>query len=269
MIPLRDDQPTSTFPIVTVILIVANVLVYLVQQTVPGFNDLFSMVPYRVTHPMALGPYVAQITAQGVAFQHIPSGYAPTALGRALIFVGPGYAPAWATIFTAMFMHGSLLHIGGNMLYLYIFGNNIEDALGKVRFLLFYFACGAFAALAHISADPNSLIPTIGASGAVAGVLGAYLILYPQARVLSIVPLFGLGFLAEVRAVWVLGLWIALQLFQGFAGGGIRQGGGVAYFAHIGGFFAGLVLIYLLGGPRLVARQKQRDTFGPPPPGYY
>ena len=266
MIPLRDDQPTSTFPIVTILLIAANVLVYLVQQTTPGFNDLFSMVPYRVTHPQDLGPYVAQITAQGVAVQHIPAGYAPTGLGPDQVFVGQGYAPAWATIFTAMFMHENLLHIGGNMLYLWIFGNNVEDALGKVRFLLFYLVCGVAAALAQLATDVNSIIPTLGASGAIAGVLAAYWLLYPNARVLTIVPIV-ISFLAEIRAYWVLGFWIVLQLYLGFRGLGMQHGG-VAYFAHIGGFIAGLIIIQLLGGQRLVARQRQRSAYYPPPGGY-
>ncbi len=270
MIPLRDDQPARTFPLVTVLLIAANVLVYVVQQTTPGFNDLFSMVPYRVTHPQDLGAYVAQITTQGVLVQHIPPGYAPAALGPGQMFVGPGYAPAWATIFTAMFMHENLLHIGGNMLYLWIFGNNVEDALGKVRFLVFYLVCGVAAAIAQLATDVNSIIPTLGASGAIAGVLAAYWLLYPNARVLTIVPLF-IAFLANIRAYWVLGFWIVLQLYLGVKGLGMERGGGVAYFAHIGGFVAGLIIIQLLGGRRLVAHQRVRTGYYPPPPGggYY
>jgi membrane associated rhomboid family serine protease len=174
----------------------------------------------------------------------------------------------WLTIFSSMFMHASLLHIGGNMLYLWIFGNNIEDALGKFRFLAFYLFCGLAAAAAQIMTAPNSMIPTLGASGAIAGVLGAYLILYPHARVLTIVPIF-IAFLAEIRAVWVLGFWIALQVFQGLAGLGMQRGGGVAYFAHIGGFFTGMILILILGGQRLVARQKQRIYYPPPSGGGY
>ena len=198
------------------------------------------------------------------SFQHIPAGYAPTALGRDQIFVGQGYAPAWATIFSAMFMHENLLHIGGNMLYLWIFGNNVEDALGKFRFLLFYLACGVVAAVAQLATDVNSVIPTLGASGAIAGVLAAYWLLYPDARVLTIVPLF-IAFLANIRAYWVLGFWIVLQLYLGFSGLGMQRGGGVAYFAHIGGFAAGLFFISLLGGRRLVARQRVRSAYYPPP----
>ncbi|MBV9851840.1 MAG: rhomboid family intramembrane serine protease [Armatimonadetes bacterium] len=268
MIPLRDDQPTSTFPIVTVLLIATNVLVFLAQQAAPAINDVFSMVPYRVTHPQDLMPYIAQVTPMGVVGHHVPPGVHNIVLGPNEIFVGPGWAPAWQTIFTSMFMHGSLLHIGGNMLYLWIFGNNIEDALGKVRFLLFYLVCGVAAALAQIVSDPSSLIPTLGASGAIAGVLAAYWVLYPDARVLTIVPVF-IYFLAQIRAYWVLGFWIVLQVFQGLSGLGMQRGGGVAYFAHIGGFVAGLLIIHLLGGQRLVARQRRRVLYYPPPGGYY
>ena len=134
---------------------------------------------------------------------------------------------------------------------------------------MFYLVCGFAAALSQILSDPNSAIPTLGASGAIAGVLGAYLILYPQARVLSIVPIFGFGFFAQIRAVWVLGLWFALQLFQGLGGVGMQRGGGVAYFAHIGGFAAGFLIIQLLGGQRLVARQRVRTASYPPRGGGY
>lgn len=270
MIPLRDNQPTSTFPIVTIFIIAVNVVVFLLQQTLP-LETSFALVPFEITHGQDLSSVVGHFSQNGaVQLYQLPPNAPGLRLGPNDIFYGPSPHPLWMTIFTSMFLHSSWLHIGGNMLYLYIFGNNIEDALGKVRFLLFYLACGFLAALAHIVTDLNSFIPTVGASGAIAGVLGAYLILYPHARVLSIVPLFGLGFLAEVRAMWVLGLWIVLQLFQGFAGSGMGQGGGVAYFAHIGGFFAGIALIMLLGGPRLVARQKQRSEFYyPPPSGHY
>ncbi len=268
MIPLRDNQPTSTFPIVTILLIAANVIVYIAQQTVPGLESALEMVPYRVTHPFDPNNFLLHVTNAGDVARRVPPGLYPTALGPNDVFIGPSLRPTWLTIFTAMFMHAGLLHIGGNMLYLWIFGNNIEDALGKVRYIIFYFVCGVVAALAQIAVGPNSLIPTLGASGAIAGVLGAYFVLYPDALVLSIIPLGYIGFLREIRAIWVLGFWIALQLFQGFEGIGMERGGGVAYFAHIGGFFAGVLIIFLLGGKRLVARQQQR-VYSPPPSGYY
>ncbi len=255
MIPLHDDQPTRTFPIVTILLIALNVLVYAAQQTLP-LNESWSMVPYEITHNTDLAGVIGQVGQNGgVSLHQIPPGVS-VPLGAQDIYYAASPHPVWLTIFTSMFMHGSLLHIGGNMLYLWIFGNNIEDALGKVRFLLFYLVCGVLAAAAQIAVGPNSLIPNVGASGAIAGVLGAYLILYPNARVLSLVPLFVM-FLANIRAVWVLLFWIGLQLYQGVAGLGMQRGGGVAYFAHIGGFFAGMLLISLLGGRALAVKQQR------------
>jgi len=264
LIPLRDDQPTSTFPIVTVLLIAANVLVYVGQQFLP-LEQVWALVPYAVTHNIDLNGSFAHIGRDGVAhLARLPPGVS-VRLGPRDIPFGPSPHPIWLTVFTSMFLHGGLLHIGGNMLYLWIFGNNIEDVLGRVRFLLFYLACGLAASAAQIAIDPNSLIPSLGASGAVAGVLGAYFVLYPNARVLSIVPIFFLGLLAEVRAFWVLLLWIVLNVFQGVSGlGMMRNGGGVAHFAHIGGFFAGVALILLLGGRGLVARQRRRAAYPPP-----
>ena len=262
MIPLRDSQPTSTFPIVTLLLIAVNVLVYIGQQVLP-LDQVWALVPYEVTHNIDLNGQFAQIGRDGAAHLVHPPPGAVVQLGPNDILYGPSPHPIWLTVFTSMFLHGGLLHIGGNMLYLWIFGNNIEDVLGRVRFLLFYFACGLAASVAQIAIAPDSLIPNVGASGAIAGVLGAYFVLYPNARVLSIVPLFFIGFLAEVRAFWVLLLWIVLNVFQGVSGLGMTNGGGVAHFAHIGGFFAGVLLILLLGGRNLAARQ-QRVVYPPP-----
>ena len=262
MIPLRDNQPTSTFPIVTLLLIALNVLVYIGQQVLP-LEQVWALVPYEVTHHVDLNGAFAHFGRDGVPHLVQPPPGAVVRLGPNDIVYGPSPHPLWLTVFTSMFLHGGLLHIGGNMLYLWIFGNNIEDALGRGRFLLFYLVCGAAASAAQIAIDPDSLIPNVGASGAIAGVLGAYFILYPNARVLSIVPVF-VFFLAEVRAYWVLLLWIVLNVFQGVAGLGSRHGGGVAHFAHIGGFAAGIVLILLLGGQNLVVRQRRRAATPPP-----
>jgi membrane associated rhomboid family serine protease len=153
----------------------------------------------------------------------------------------------WPTIFTSMFMHGNWLHIGSNMLYLWIFGNNIEDTLGRGRFILFYFACGAAAVTAQVLSDPSSPVPMVGASGAVAGILGAYLILYPRARILTLVPLFIIFFTIEVPAYFIIGYWALIQLANAYwlGGGEMLRQGGVAYFAHLGGFGAGVALILL------------------------
>ena len=158
--------------------------------------------------------------------------------------VGPaGGHAAWLTIFTSMFMHGGLAHLGGNMLYLWIFGNNVEDLLGHVRFLLFYLLCGVLAMGAQILISPGSQVPTLGASGAIAGVLGAYLVRYPRARVYTLLLVFPFIRVVRLPALWLLGFWFIFQLLAGGVALGVQQGGGVAYFAHIGGFVAGMLLI--------------------------
>jgi membrane associated rhomboid family serine protease len=166
---------------------------------------------------------------------------------------------------TAMFLHGGWMHLLSNMLYLWIFGNNVEDRLGRVRFTFFYFICGILASLAQTLATPGSPRPTIGASGAIAGVLGAYLVLYPDARVQSLVLVFYFVRLIEIPAIIVLGMWFILQFFNGLASLGVPDMGGVAYFAHIGGFVAGVALIYLFkigtdaGPPR--PQMRRRNIF--------
>ena len=244
MFPLKDNIPTDRFPVVTVALIVINVLAYFLWQrggitlgdpSSPHYFDnlvRYSEFPYEVTHP---GQQCIPVNEQ--TFECAKSYGAQYDL-----------PPTYLTVFTAMFMHGGLLHLGGNMLYLMIFGNNIEDSLGKVRFLLFYLLCGVLAAGAQIAIGPGSAVPTLGASGAIAGVLGGYLILYPRARVDSLVILGFLITRASIPAFFLLGFWLVSQFFGQFLGfmkGG--SGGGVAYMAHIGGFVAGMLLIRLFG----------------------
>lgn len=214
MIPLRDDIPTQTFPFVTIFLITANSLVLLYQISLgPAGADFVASlgaVPYDIIHGAGQRP--------------------------------PGGFPPGATLMTSMFLHGSLLHLGGNMLFLWIFGNNVEDSTGHFRFLLFYLLCGFAAAWAHIWFNPASHLPMIGASGAVSGVLGAYLVLYPRARVLTLIPI---GFFFQailVPAAFFLGLWFLLQFVSGWSSLGSRRGG-VAWFAHVGGFLAGIPLL--------------------------
>lgn len=266
MIPLRDDNPTRTFPIMTVLLIVVNAIVFIYQSSPAGtlFNAEFSMVPAKVTTGQDLVGIVHFTNSGQILFQHISS--IPTAIGQNEILLAPTPIPLWMTIFTAMFMHANILHIAGNMLFLWIFGNNVEDAFGKIRFLMFYLICGFAAALAQIATDPHSLIPNLGASGAIAGVLGAYIIMWPGARVLT---LFFIGFIIfwrSISALWVLLYWIGLQIFEGLIGLGGMENGGVAYFAHIGGFFTGLILTLFFGGPALGQRQRVRAQ--PNPSGY-
>ncbi len=168
--------------------------------------------------------------------------------------------PAWATLFTSMFLHGSILHVAGNMLYLWIFGNNIEDAMGRIRFILFYFLCGVIAAYGHALTNPGSTVPMIGASGAVSGILGAYLVLYPRAKVIT---LMAFGFYIrtiQLPAVFVLGFWFVLQFLSALmASSGAGQG--VAWYAHIGGFVAGIVLIGLFKRRRVPFGGGKRDSY--------
>jgi membrane associated rhomboid family serine protease len=174
-------------------------------------------------------------------------------------FFEPGNAVADArSILVSMFLHGGWMHLLGNMLYLWIFGDNVEDRLGHVKYFLFYLACGWLATMAHGWSDVTSLVPSVGASGAIAGVLGAYLVLFPKARVLTLVPLGFYSHLRELPALIVLGMWFVLQFFSGVASVGLRQQGGVAWWAHIGGFVAGMVLIKLLtlGGKRRGANAR-------------
>ena len=165
--------------------------------------------------------------------------------------------PNIITMFVSMFLHGGWLHLGGNMLYLWIFGDNVEDRLGHGKYLFFYLACGLVATLAHATMNPESRVPSIGASGAIAGVLGAYVVLFPKQRVTTLIPIFIFIIVREVPAVLLLGFWIVIQLFFGAASmnaGDLQSAGGVAYFAHIGGFVAGMLLVVLLGGLRRPAR---------------
>ena len=215
MIPLKDDNPTRTVPFVNYAVIVACVLVFLWQ--------------------VSLG---RRMEAAIYAFGLIPD----VLIGDARLPPEIALVPAWATVFTSMFMHGGWMHLIGNMLYLWIFADNVEDRFGHGRFIVFYALCGIAAALAQALPDPQSQIPMVGASGAISGVLGAYLLMFPRAHVLVLLPLGPLSQLVRMPALLVLGLWFALQLLsEMFA----APGAGVAFRAHIGGFVAGLVLMPL------------------------
>ncbi len=215
MMPLHDDNPTELTPVVTVSFIVACCLVFFYQASLPS------------------GPGETFVFSYGA----IPA----LVLGHARLPEKVAAIPAYATLFTSMFLHGGLMHLLGNMLYLWVFGNNIEDVMGHVRFVLFYLTCGLLAALSHALTDPSSTVPMVGASGAISGVLGAYLLLFPRARVLVLAPYIGTTY---VPAGFVLGLWFVMQVLSGGASLG-SKGGGIAFFAHIGGFLAGMALIGL------------------------
>jgi membrane associated rhomboid family serine protease len=230
MIPLRDDNPTTIPPVVTIGIIVLCTLVFLWQQSLSQHAGAVAVYAYGVIPTVLFG-----------------NDSLPPEIAR---------VPPELTIVTSMFMHGGWMHIIGNMLYLWIFGNNIEDRLGHFRFVLFYLLCGTAAALAQSLANTHSEVPMIGASGAIAGVLGAYLVLFPRAHVLVLIPLGFFTQLMRLPALWVLGFWFVLQLFLSLVGRG--QEGGVAYLAHIGGFVAGIVLIFLLGGRPPAAAPRPR-----------
>jgi membrane associated rhomboid family serine protease len=224
MIPIRDTIPSRTFPFVTIALIVVNVLVFLYEMSLgddlDGFIRVYALVPAHFT-------------------------------------AGADYPLHWTPVFVSMFLHGGVAHVAGNMLYLWIFGDNVEDRLGHVRFLIFYLLSGVAAALAHIVVDPTSHLPMVGASGAIAGVLGAYFITYPRSQVLAYFPPI---FFFHVPALLFLGFWFVAQVWSG----GMtlhatpEQHGGIAFMAHVGGFVAGIVLMLILRPPE----KKQL------PPGY-
>jgi membrane associated rhomboid family serine protease len=238
--PLRDNIPTDRFPVVTVALIVANALIYFfLQDGLLGLPD------------GGLGGDWPTPTYGAIPCEFTGSGTCDTA---------PGGPSTLVTLFTSMFMHGSILHLGGNMLFLWIFGNNVEDSMGPVKFVLFYVLGGVAALAAQTLFSTGSEIPTIGASGAVAGVLGGYLLLFPRARVVTVVFIIFFFTILELPAVLFLVIWIAQQAL--FAYFDLLQptgeGGGVAYFAHIGGFVFGLLVIRLLASEKRRKRQLER-----------
>lgn len=224
MIPYRDHQPSSTFPIVTVALIAINVLVFLYELTLMASGNM--------------DPFLQQ-------WAFIPNQ----------LLSSPGQE--WITIFSAMFMHGGWAHIIGNMLYLWIFGDNIEGSMGHGLYLAFYLLAGIIATFAQVLIAPNSTVPNLGASGAIAGVLGAYLVFFPGARVDVLIPTGRIMGRAQVSAIIVLGLWIGLQILLGVTSSGqVADTGGVAYFAHIGGFIAGVIAGFLYKSMRGGAVQR-------------
>ena len=217
MIPFKDDNPTTIFPFVTIGLIAVNTIVFILQTFSP--SD-----PRQI------------VLAYGAIPNYLLRFETVQPIHPAL------------TVFTSMFMHGGFLHLAGNMLYLWIFGNNIEDKLGHVRFIIFYILGGIVAAYSHAITEPSSMLPMIGASGAVSGILGAYLLLFPHARVYTLI-FFGF-FVRVVRlpAIFIIGFWIVIQFINGILSKGLANHGGVAWFAHIGGFAFGILMIKIFLG---------------------
>ena len=269
MIPLKDNIPTRNFPIVTVVIILANIAMFVgFQQAISGPHGGFdsagdpekvlnyTFIPYELSHPGKICGDVAEIERLGrEASQARPlceGATVETTDGERVrvlrVIEDRDQPPVWVTFFTAMFMHGGVLHLAGNMLFLWIFGNNIEDSMGRLKFILFYLAGGVVATLAQWAFGMEEAIPTLGASGAVAAVLGGYALLYPRARVVTLVFIIFFVTIIALPALLVLGLWFALQLLEGSSQP--AGGGGVAYWAHIGGFLFGLALIKLLATRR-------------------
>jgi len=259
LFPLKDSIGTDRTPVVTIALIAANVIIFFLSIRSGGSlwggpADAvvvdYGVIPYELTH---FGDN-CEIAGGSIACEG-QAGVSGTGAGQPSTIV---------TVFSSMFLHGGLLHIAGNMLFLWVFGNNIEDAMGRVKFLVFYLLAGIAAAALQTAIGPDEVIPAVGASGAVAGVLGAYLILYPRAKVLTLVFLFVFFTFIQIPAIFFLGFWIAQQIVFGYldfanpTGGG----GGVAYFAHIGGFVFGLLAI------RAFASRVKRDYDGPRFPVY-
>ena len=243
MIPLKDENPTETFPYITVALIVVNVLVFFIVGPVVG-SKIKLLVMYH-------GRLVLVKGSQALAFVY---GLIPYELFHR-VELTPGYhVPVLVTLFTCMFLHGGLLHLGGNMLYLWIFGNNVEDELGHVPFLVFYLVCGVIASLTHAILSPGSRIPMIGASGAISGVLGAYALRFPWARIKTLIFLFFFITVVDIPAIFFLGFWFLFQFMEATASLGVNVSGGVAWFAHVGGFLAGILLFRFFPKRRKRAR---------------
>jgi len=244
MFPLRDENPTELLPVVTVVIIAINVVVWLlVQQGGAGEGFLQSLCTF--------GAIPADITGKLQPGQTLQLAAETTCT--------TGGLGSW-TILTSMFMHGGWMHLIGNMWFMWVFGNNIEDSMGHVRFVLFYLLCGVVASSAHILTDPGSAVPTVGASGAISGVMGAYLLLYPRVRVYTLFFFFIIIRVIPLPAWALLIYWFVLQLFSGLGSLGAAQGGGVAFWAHIGGFVAGVVLIKLFERPQLVSAKRRHVT---------
>jgi rhomboid family protein len=227
LFPVGDDNTRRGLtPYVNYLLIAINIFVYIFLQTSDAFTYGYSVVPWEITHDEDLSRTIR--------------------IGNSALRLYPGPSPIYLTLFTSMFMHGGIGHLLGNMLYLWIFGDNVEDRMGHMKYFIFYIICGLLASAAHIFFAPDSLIPSLGASGAIAGVLGAYLVLFPHQGV----RVFFFGGIVVLPALIVIGIWGLMQFLSGFGSlGRIGTSGGVAYMAHIGGFIAGLLLVFLFRNP--------------------
>ena len=228
MIPLKDDNPTSGKPIVTYCVIGLCILIFLIQLSSQSYKTGELFYSYGLIPSVLIGHNQLPMDLYAI--------------------------PGWLTIFTSMFMHGGFMHLAGNMLYMWIFADNIEDNLGPFRFLIFYLLAGIGAAMTQVLMDTHSQVPMVGASGAIGGVLGAYLINFPNARVLVLIPFGFFSQLLKIRALYVLGFWFILQF--------ISSGGGIAYAAHIGGFISGMILILFFNKKIKIKNKISKGPWG-------
>jgi membrane associated rhomboid family serine protease len=268
LLPIKDNIPTVRFPVVTVALILINVAMFFGFQhahwnghgfAVSESNTVkYAFIPYELTH---LGKKCGEVPGTDFSTSKIVCERSTGQLDQAGVKPGDDQPTVWLTILTAMFMHGGLLHIAGNMLFLWIFGNNVEDSMGRPTFIGFYLLGGLAATLLQTAVGPNSTVPNLGASGAIAAVLGGYALLYPRARVATLIFIIFFVTVLELPALVVLGGWFLLQVADaGVSSGGAQ--GGVAYFAHIGGFLFGLLTI------KLFAHRAKQDYIEPRLPVY-
>ena len=254
MIPLRDNIPSRITPVVNYGLIAATTLAFVFQLTRPeGGEDLverYGMIPARVMNPgetIRIPDREPVRTPRGIAVRETYHEAEPSPV------------PEWLTLLTCVFLHGGWLHFLGNMWFLYIFGDNVEDRFGHLGYIAFYLGCGMAASAIHLASAPDSPVPTIGASGAIAGVMGAYFLMYPRARVLTLIPIFFFLYPVELPAALFLGVWFLIQFFQGtFA----MEATGVAWWAHIGGFVAGAAATWIMGHSRLLNPPEQPEPAG-------
>lgn len=232
VLPLGDLEKTRITPFATYTLIALNVVMYLIQLDLGDtFTIRYAATPYEISHNRDLSDPVLKRTLDEEGRVRV-----------AVVHQAPVPVPVWLTLFTAMFLHGSPLHLAGNMLYLWIFGDNVEEVLGTLRYVVFYLACGLIGTLAQIFANPESLIPTLGASGAIAGVMGAYVVWFPH----NLVRVLFIRFVVQVHAIVVIGGWILIQIWEGLGSfAETSHAGGVAYLAHVGGAATGLVVAWI------------------------
>lgn len=253
MIPLRDNIPSRTIPVVNIAMIAICGIVFLLQLAEPEDQgtlvERYGMIPARVLHPDRLIEVPVEQQATGdYQVRRLPNGEVVRVPEVRTVMRPAAKAsiPAWMTLLTCIFLHGGWMHFLGNMWFLWIFGDNVEDRFGHVGYLIFYLAAGVAASLAHLLSAPGSAIPTIGASGAIAGVMGSYMISYPHARVQALVPIVYVMQMVVVPAPIFLGIWLLMQLFEGVSSITAVETTGVAFWAHVGGFVAGAAVTWLL-----------------------